>query len=153
MSNKAEIAIVRARTALLVDQPFFGCLALQLKLVEIQDDGWLPCRTMAVDGYHLYYYPPFVQKLSELELQGVIAHEVLHCAYKHFGRRGHREPVMFNCAGDFVINADLKQAKFTLPGQPIGLADMFGPPTAKPKQGHLFDPQFAGMGSEEVYER
>lgn len=154
-SSKAYDAVIRARTALLVDQPFFGCLALQLKLEEIKEGHWLygSCKTMAVDGYRMYYYAPFVLEIDEQELMGVVAHEVFHCVFKHMSRRGHRNGKIWNCAGDFVINADLKKANFKLPGPPLGLAEMFGNQGGEPKKGHLLEPKFDGMGTEEVYER
>jgi len=148
--SKAETAIVRARTVLLVSQPFYGCLALMLKLVEVPDPpapatSW--CPTMAVDGVHLYYSPKFTLGLSEPELTGVVAHEVSHCSYQHMTRRGQRDPQIWNIAGDFVINSDLKKAGFQLPGTPI---TMKSPPGTK---GYLYDPQFDGLSTEEVYER
>ena len=132
-NEKARKAVIKARTALLIDQPFFGCLAMHLQLVEVLDPSIVD--TMAVDGYSMYYYPPFVLSLTEVHLMGVVAHEVLHCAYKHMTRRGGREPTYWNYAGDFVINADLKKANIKLP------------------EPHLFDVKYDGMGTEEVYAR
>src|SRR5262245_58435237 len=127
--SKAFKLVERARTQLLVSQPFYGCLALHLALVEVDDAKFVD--TMAVDGFSMFYHPPFVEGLSEQELVGVVAHEVTHCAYLHMTRRGHRDPKLWNVAGDFVINSDLKKAGFTLPGQPIGM-------NSKPGQkGHL----------------
>jgi predicted metal-dependent peptidase len=143
--KKTYNKIIKARTVLLVGQPFFGCLAMHMSLVEVQEENLVG--TMAVDGTNVYYHPPFVNTLSEQELVGVMAHEVMHCAYKHFSRRNHRNPIIWNWAGDYVINADLLKAKFTLPGQPIGVNS---PPGTK---GHLFDPQFDGFSTEEVYEK
>src|SRR5215475_10505162 len=134
-NQKAHRAVVKARTALLIDAPFFGCLALQLGLVEINDPA--DVSTMAVDGVNLYYHPPFVLARTDEELKAVMAHEVLHVAYKHMTRRGHRDPEVWNYAGDYVINADLKKVI----------------PAFKLPDPHLYDPKYDGMGSEEVYER
>lgn len=142
--KKALKAMTRARTCLVVAQPFFGCLSLQLELVEVDDPKFV--NTMAVDGKHLFYHPPFVHGLKDAEVIGVIAHEVMHCAYKHMIRRGHRDPLIYNMAGDFVINADLKKAAFVLPGPEINMATKPG------TKGHLFDAKYDGMGTEEVYE-
>lgn len=143
--KKAHNALIRARTVLLVSQPFFGCLALHLQLVEENDPKVVD--TMAVDGVHMYYHPKFVHSLSEKELIGVVAHEVMHCVYRHMTRRGNRFPIKWNIAGDFVINADLAKAGFDLPGEPF---TMKSPPGTK---GYLLDPQFDGMSTEEVYEK
>jgi len=133
--KKAHDAMIKARTVLLVSQPFFGCLALHLRLVEMSEKSPIPCRTMAVDGRHLYYYPPFVHSLTEQEIIGVVAHEVMHCAYQHMTRRGHRNPVIYNYAGDYVINDCLLKAGLTLPKK------------------RLHDSKYDGMSTEEVYER
>jgi len=69
--------LTRARTQLLLNQPFFGTLGLRLKLVP----GSLP--TMATDGSRIVYNPVFVGELKPAELEGVLAHEVLHCALGH----------------------------------------------------------------------
>lgn len=132
-NQKAYDAVIRARTILLISQPFFGCLALHLQPVEVEHEGF--CQTMAVDGTHLFYWPKFVLSLSEQELQGVVAHEVMHCALQHFSRCKTRNPIKWNWAGDFVINEDLLSAGFTLPKQ------------------RLHDPKYKGMSTEEVYSR
>ena len=146
MNKKAFDTIVRARTILIVSQPFFGTLALHLTPVEVNDPARV--NTMAVDGVNLYYHPQFVLGLSEEELVGVIGHEVHHCAYSHFSRRGHRDPRKWNIAGDFRINDDLKKVPFALPMKPINLKELLAG-----KQGHLYDPQFANMSTEEIYEK
>jgi predicted metal-dependent peptidase len=139
--KKAFDAVIRARTSLLVSQPFFGCLSLQLEVEERADLDWWQQRggtdnpTMAVDGFCMYYSPKFVLEQTEQELTGVIAHEVFHCAYKHMTRRGTRHPVIWNWAGDYVINDDLLTAGFTLPKE------------------RLHDPKYKGMSTEDVYER
>src|SRR5688572_21448831 len=146
-------ALIRARTRLLIDNPFFGCLALHLELVEVTDEKF--CDTMAVDGVHMYYWPKFVLSIDEWELVGVVVHEVFHCAYKHMTRRGDRRPRMFNVAGDYRINWDCKEAGFKLPGDPIpwNPNPKKGHDKGQPKMGHLYDPQFKDMSTEEIYEK
>lgn len=117
----------KARTALLLNQPFFGSLSMRLKLVA----ALVP--TMATDGVSIFYNPKFVETLSGLELQGVFAHEVMHPALHHHTRRGNRDPKLWNEACDYVINPLLIQAGFTLP------------------KGGLYEPKYAGMSAERVY--
>jgi len=145
--SKSNYAVTRARTVLLVSQPFYGTLALQLNLVELPDDHF--CKTMAVDGKNMFYNPQFVLERKEDELVGVVAHEVSHCAYKHMTRRGHRDPIVWNMAGDYVINQDLTDAGFVLPYKPSYLVK---DKNSKEKV-HLLDPKYKGMSTEEVYER
>lgn len=149
--KKALDAVIKARTVLIVTSPFFGCLALHLDLQEIEDPAkYGGCETMAVDGYTMFYYPKFVLSLKDPELVAVVAHETMHCVYRHMTRRGTRHPKVYNWAGDYRINWDLKQAGFQLPGQPIPWDPKRG---SKDTHGHLLDPQFADMSSEEIYEK
>lgn len=121
--------LTRARVQLLLTQPFFGTLSLRLKLVP----GSLP--TMATDGSRIVYNPAFVDQLKPAELEGVLAHEVLHCALGHQCRRGDRDPELWNEAADFAINPILLGNGLTLPA------------------GALIDPAFNNLSAEEIYAR
>lgn len=154
--------IVVARTNLMMSFPFFGVLSAQLQPVE--NNTW--CRTMAVDGRHLYYNVEFVMGiqdpakrtayaaklreaieditdeqveaamngLTDMNLIAVMCHEILHCAYNHFLRRGHRSPKLWNKAADYAINQ-------------IIVRDNIG----KIQDTWLFDSAFDGMTAEEIY--
>src|SRR6478735_4929155 len=124
-----ERKLTRARTQLLLNQPFFGTLCLRLKLVP----GELP--TMATDGRRIVYDPAFVDELTPAELEAVLAHEVLHCALGHHCRRGVRDPQLWNEAADLAINPILIGNGFTLPA------------------GALLDPGFHDLSAEEIYAR
>lgn len=130
----ARDKIVRARTNMLVSNGFWGFLCMMLKLVEATEVQGQAIDTMAVDGVHLFYNPKFVHKLDEREVEGVVAHEVFHCALQHFTRRGNRDAMIWNIAGDHVINNDLTDAGFKLP---------------KP---NCCDPKYKGMTTEEIYD-
>ncbi len=113
---KCEKELLKARARLLIDHPFFGSLVLRLSL--IQADDLFP--TMATDGRHIYWNSSFVSKFSNVELQCILAHEILHCVYMHFARSGKdRLPFVWNVAGDYVINADLIDCGFSLPKNAI----------------------------------
>jgi predicted metal-dependent peptidase len=107
MNNEVAARMTRARTALILDQPFYGMLALRLSLHE--DPG---VKTMAVDGKTIYYNPDFVTSLPDGQVKTVIAHEVMHCVFAHMSRRGDRNPRKFNQAGDYVINLGLVDSGF-----------------------------------------
>jgi predicted metal-dependent peptidase len=126
--NEQARRLTHARATLIIDQPFFGALALRLKLIE---DFSIP--TMAVDGRHVYYNPKFTKTLDNAELKFVVAHEVGHCVFDHIGRRGARNPKKWNMAGDFVINDMLVDAGFTMP-----------------KVG-LLNPAYKGMSADHIY--
>ena len=125
----AEQKLVRARTQLLLNHPFFGTLCVRLKLVPGS------VATMATDGRRIVYNPEFVEQLKPLELEGVLAHEVLHCALAHHCRRGQREPELWNEAADYAVNPILLANGVVLPA------------------GVLVDAAFADLCAEEIYER
>ena len=79
--------IRKARTALLLDHPFFGSLLFRLKSEE---DRAIP--TMATNGVVLRYNPVFVDTLNAATLAGVLAHEVMHPALQHHTLRAKRDP-------------------------------------------------------------
>src|SRR5258708_32387385 len=66
--------ISKARTELLLDHPWFGSLAMNLRM---QENNTIP--TFYVDGTTMRYNPEFAATLTNRELVGVIAHEVMHC--------------------------------------------------------------------------
>ena len=103
--KSAQDKLVTARVKMLFKQPFFGNIACRLQLVEASD--W--CPTAAVDGRNFYYNTEFVNKLDLEETVFLVGHEVGHCIYEHFLRRGDRNPQIWNMAGDYKINAMLKR--------------------------------------------
>ena len=68
---------VKARSRLILDNPFFGTLCLRLKVVEWEQE------TGATDGVHLFYNPKWFEKLTDMERIGFLAHEVLHVVFLH----------------------------------------------------------------------
>jgi predicted metal-dependent peptidase len=131
MNKDIALKLSAARTALLIDAPFFGELCLRLRLVERPDLP--PPSTFAVDGRNIFYNPAFVDKISSNEVKFVLAHEVMHCVYEHMSRRGDRNPKKWNIAGDYSINGVLIQSGFTMP------------------KGGLYEPAFDGKSADEIY--
>src|SRR5690606_6167509 len=54
-------------------------------------------------------------KLNLGELAFLIAHEFCHIGYLHFDRIGNRDPDLWHCAGDYMINAMLVKAGLPMP--------------------------------------
>ena len=75
--------------------------------------------------------------LKPKEVEFLFGHEVLHCVYDHFDRRGDRDPQLYNIAADYCVNADLKKHKV---GEFI---------TTVPC---LYDTKYQDWSSEEVYD-
>jgi predicted metal-dependent peptidase len=90
---------------------------------------------MATDGYYIYVNPEFAETLPEAQVQGVIAHELLHCVLGHIDRCGDRDRELWNVAIDLATNLMLLDFGFELPA--MGLRD----------------PAVRGMTAEQVYDR
>ena len=102
---QARELLVGARIGLLLRHSFFGNLATRMKLVNA--DEW--CATAATDGITFYYNSRFIKMLKPKEIEFLFGHEVLHVVYDHMGRRGDRDPQIWNIADDYAVNADLKR--------------------------------------------
>jgi predicted metal-dependent peptidase len=125
--------LITARIGLLLKAPFFGNLATRMTLVNA--DAW--CPTAATDGRKFYYNSEFVNKMPLKQVEFLVGHEVLHAVYDHMGRRGDRDPKIWNIADDFCVNSDLIEQRI---GEKITVCGM------------LYDPKYKGMSAEEVYE-
>jgi len=120
--------LTKARTALVLDFPFYGSLALRLRLVA--DPG---VDTAATDGKSVRFNPGFIDGLTAPEVRGLLAHEVLHCAHGHQWRRDGRDLKRWNVSADYAINAILAESGFQLPA------------------GALRAPRFDGQSAEQIY--
>jgi len=133
IDHQARERLVTARIGLLLRHSFFGNLATRLTLINADD--W--CSTAATDGRKFYYNSRFIMLLKPKEVEFLVGHEVLHVVYDHMGRRGERDPQLFNIANDYAVNADLKRHKV---GQFI---------TSVPC---LYETKYDGKSSEEIYD-
>lgn len=142
--------IERSKMALVLDEPFFANLALNLRYIEDKSID-----TACTDGVVMRYSPDFIATLSPAQTTFVVCHEVLHCALGHVTRRQERDPLRWNMAADFVVNLILKQSNFTFPdGEAHTLADLQqrGQTNGKSKgKGYLLDPSLSDKSTEEVY--
>jgi predicted metal-dependent peptidase len=95
--------------------------------------------TMGTDGYRIFWSRKFVSTLNVPQCAFVLCHEVCHPMLLHLarlyehgisgknwtpkadthGRLISRDPIIWNVAGDYLINAMLKEAGFQMP--PVGL--------------------------------
>lgn len=133
LQERVRDKIITARVGLLLTQPFFGKICARLVLEPA--DSW--CTTAATDGKHFYYNHEFIDMLKPGEVQFLVGHEVLHAVYDHMGRRGDRDPQLYNVAADYVVNQDLVD-------QRVGTLITTVPA--------LLDKKYSGWSSEEVYD-
>jgi len=128
MDTRLYERISKQRTALVLDHPFIGALALRLKVVEDPT-----CETFWTDSESLGYNPGYAADLNDLQVRGVLAHEVWHVANGHCWRQGYREHKGWNEACDYAVNPIVLDAGLQLP------------------PGGLVDPRFKGRSAEEIY--
>jgi len=133
VDNEAREKLITARVGLYLKHSFFGNLATRMRMINA--DEW--CTTAATDGNVLYYNSRFIMMLKTKEVEFLLAHEIGHCIYDHMDRRDRRHPELWNIAGDYAINADLKRHKV---GEFI---------TTVPC---LYEAKYDGMASEAIYD-
>lgn len=136
--SKQRDKFTAARVAMITRYVFFGCIAMQLELVE--DPGL--SHAAATDGKRLIFNPELTEPWTFGETLGVVAHEVLHVVFMHHLRRKGREPGKWNIACDHADNLELKRQ--------FGRASKATDP-ALPK-GALCDDKYLGMSAEQIYD-
>jgi predicted metal-dependent peptidase len=125
--------IVIARVGLLLRHPFFGNMATRLKIQDGSD--W--CPTAATDGRNLYYNREFFSKLTNKQVEFVVAHEILHNVFEHMLRVEGRNPSIWNAAADYSVNGQL-------------VRDRIGEVPSDIKIFH--DPVHYGKSTEQIYD-
>lgn len=111
------------------DTAFFVALAYKIS-VKVTEEVSTAC----VSAKEMWFNPQFMDSLNDEELLFLYLHELMHLILLHSDRVGHREPKLWNSAGDYVINLALVNKGYKMP-----------------KSG-LLDYQFAGLTTEEVYD-
>ncbi len=133
MQTAIHPRILKARRALVTrgaESAFYGTLLMYLRPVELPESQ---CPTMATDGVHLFYSVAFVDSIPDDELEGVLVHEVAHCANCHHTRRNGRDPDLWNQACDYAINPPILAAGFRLPSWVLNAS------------------RFNGLNAEQIY--
>lgn len=128
MNQRARSKMIKARSELVLDQPFFANLALRL---EMREDP--TCPTAWSDGRVLAYNPAYIEAMPLEKVKGLQCHEVLHLACCHHTRRNDRDKQRWNRACDYAINPLLIEAGMELP------------------TGFLDDPEHHGKSADAIY--
>ncbi len=126
--REALAAMTRARASLVLEHPFFGTIALRMRMACDAD-----CADLWADGRTLACNPAYAASLPEPKLIAAMAHEVLHIALGHHVRRAGRDEVLWNKACDYAVNQILAEAGFSLP------------------EGARWREEYAGKGADEIY--
>jgi predicted metal-dependent peptidase len=122
--------IAASQIRLTVSHPFFAAL-LMMAPVRITDS----VETAATDGQELLFNPAFMAPLSAEQLDGLVVHEVLHCALMHIPRRRGRDRLLWNIAADIHVNGLIgKERHLCLP------------------EGAVVDTTLEHLSADEIYE-
>ena len=139
IDQNAKKKIMNCKLLLMTKAAFFGQLSMSLDFIERRD---LPFKTMATDGFKIYYDPDFVNSKPDYEIKWVICHEIMHCALHHFLRK-QTNPTVWNAAADYAINQLIDGSSYSDPNQsPFGVM---------PKGG-LLDKKYEGWSAEQIYQ-
>ena len=138
MIKTAEERITQSRVRLLLTKPFFGQLAVRLKIEDAT--SYLP--TAATDGRRFMFNRKFVDSLNDEMLDFLVGHEVLHCVFDHMQARGDRQPQLYNAAADYNINMTLVEQNI---GKPITEDKLEGGKIC-------LDWKYQGWNSYEIYD-
>ena len=128
---------VADRARLLLQHPFTASLALHLELVPVVDSRVM---TAATDGRRIFFNPLFLQTLTADQRLFVLAHEVWHCAARHFDRQLGRDARLWNLATDHEVNSLLLADGFVMPSNGVLFTEL------------TWDDSNAIASAEQVYE-
>lgn len=133
----SETLASQARRWIMDHYPLLGASACLFSLVEdadVCDREGISVAAVAPGSLEIFLHPR--ARLSLEECKFVLAHEILHAALDHLGRRRGRDPLLWNYACDFAVNGWLEEMRL---GTPPGL-------------GLLRDPCFDGKSAEDIYD-
>ena len=110
METDLEGKLLKAKIELMTRSAFISTIALSMQ--HIITDA---TKTADVNGAIIRYNPEFLKGQTIAQFAGLMAHECWHVAFQHLARRGDRCPIIWNCAGDYIINHMLTKAGFEIP--------------------------------------
>lgn len=122
--------VLKGRTALILEEPFFGGLAMKLKVVEDTD-----CKSYWTDGESFGYNPDFMAQVHDNFVMSIWLQKVLNCALKHVFRRNNREAETWNKACEYATNELLERRGYWLP------------------EGSLLEHAYREMTAEQIYDK
>ena len=97
--------IDRVRTKILLKHPFFASLMYEAKF-DLTDNAHIERAGVTAD-FRVFLNEKWFNQLTVDEGVFVVCHELMHPMLHHFTRCGARHPVLWNIAGDEVINDTL----------------------------------------------
>jgi predicted metal-dependent peptidase len=80
-----------------------GFFATLISLLKVEPRWDLKFKTMATNGFAIFYDPDFVMNHTKDEMKWVFVHEILHVTLKHSLRK-QANPEYWNAAADYALN-------------------------------------------------
>ncbi len=138
MKLNPEERIINARMNLSRVVPFFSHL-VSISHIEIGPTKFNTAQVelTSTGSIKIVISPKFLKSISDPELGFLILHEILHIALRHPQRLGERIPMIWNFAGDYLINH---------------MANTLCKGKLKMPEGLLYDEKYKEMTTEEVYD-
>lgn len=170
--------MTRLRIAISTEMPFFSNFVMSYPTVIMSPSHPL-ITTAATDGNHFFFNALFMHLLNthsdkkgnNNEQKFVFCHEIMHVVFDSMGRRGSRDPALWNVATDYVINQTLVEFGLEMPRldvmkkameetkeyidpELLEQIDAMNETFHKSDQDYvgLLDHRFEGMTAEQVYE-
>lgn len=132
--NADELKLTRAKTAIVLEHPFFSSLLFSLTFEDVTNMTDASMDGMSTDGKSIKFNYHFIRRMSEVKVMGTIVHCLFHILHFHHLRRNGREDKRWQAACDLAINPILIKMGFKLP------------------DGFFWDERYEGKSSEEIYE-
>ncbi len=125
----AEALLKKAKSRLAIEHPYFGMLAMRLKHEPSES-----VRYYASNGVRFLYNQEFILTCKLESLQFILTNCVMHHVLAHQQRQLGRKGPLWQLATDYAINTILHQSGLYIP------------------KGANYNPEFAKMFAEEIYE-
>lgn len=117
--------------------PFLGYLIVQSKQRLATERDNVPTAAITPEGL-IIANPAYLEQLTDPQVRGLLAHEIMHAALSFWERKGARLHQAWNIAHDFALNLILHDfSKMT--------------PKFELHPDWLLDEEFRGMAAEEIY--
>lgn len=140
--SSAMLRVLKAREKVARRNVFFASILYTARLIET-DQKPSGVATMFTNGLDIYFHPDFVKE-NDQYIEGVLLHEVLHCAFNHMGRQQHRKELLISQTGH-VVSAWNIACDYAI--NPLVLS------VYKLPKGGLVDSQYDALSAERIYER
>lgn len=131
MLQRAEQALEKTKVNIMLDRKVLFLSTVMAQL-PIRFDDSIP--TGATDGKNILLNTSYFLGLNQKEREFLLLHEIMHVVLMHISRKGNKDHLKYNIAGDYVINSYLVEQGYPL------------------IKGGLYDPQYNDMSTEQIYD-